>query len=116
MVRRPPRSTRTATLFPYTTLFRSNGIFATMLDDLTAITPTGEDGELVTAWLTDWHTFLDDRESFATALRADSSARMLVSAKDGQHITEYLDAFAGDNDMPACSTPIDVCEIGRAHV
>src|SRR3546814_20613121 len=27
MIRRPPRSTRTATLFPYTTLFRSNGPF-----------------------------------------------------------------------------------------
>src|SRR3546814_9279595 len=25
MIRRPPRSTRTATLFPYTTLFRSKG-------------------------------------------------------------------------------------------
>src|SRR3546814_112746 len=28
MIRRPPRSTRTDTLFPYTTLFRSAGIFA----------------------------------------------------------------------------------------
>src|SRR3546814_4647723 len=28
MIRRPPRSTRTDTLFPYTTLFRSNGLFA----------------------------------------------------------------------------------------
>src|SRR3546814_16123136 len=28
MIRRPPRSTRTATLFPYTTLFRSAGILA----------------------------------------------------------------------------------------
>src|SRR3546814_20390495 len=26
MIRRPPRSTRTATLFPYTTLCRSNGV------------------------------------------------------------------------------------------
>src|SRR3546814_14070448 len=26
MVRRPPRSTRTGTLFPYTTLFRSTGV------------------------------------------------------------------------------------------
>src|SRR3546814_9190714 len=26
MIRRPPRSTRTDTLFPYTTLFRSQGI------------------------------------------------------------------------------------------
>src|SRR3546814_8609790 len=28
MIRRPPRSTRTDTLFPYTTLFRSTGILA----------------------------------------------------------------------------------------
>src|SRR3546814_6167840 len=27
MIRRPPRSTRTDTLFPYTTLFRSIGVF-----------------------------------------------------------------------------------------
>src|SRR3546814_12891699 len=27
MIRRPPRSTRTDTLFPYTTLFRSTGTF-----------------------------------------------------------------------------------------
>src|SRR3546814_1858325 len=27
MIRRPPRSTRTDTLFPYTTLFRSTGFF-----------------------------------------------------------------------------------------
>src|SRR3546814_16104655 len=30
MIRRPPRSTRTATLFPYTTLFRSDGRRATV--------------------------------------------------------------------------------------
>src|SRR3546814_7545530 len=28
MIRRPPRSTRTDTLFPYTTLFRSSGTFS----------------------------------------------------------------------------------------
>src|SRR3546814_12665498 len=32
MIRRPPRSTRTDTLFPYTTLFRSGGFGA--VDDL----------------------------------------------------------------------------------
>src|SRR3546814_942054 len=31
MVRRPPRSTRTDTLFPYTTLFRSGGMAAVAL-------------------------------------------------------------------------------------
>src|SRR3546814_7570544 len=32
MIRRPPRSTRTDTLFPYTTLFRSS-VFQQLLDD-----------------------------------------------------------------------------------
>src|SRR3546814_15897872 len=41
MIRRPPRSTRTDTLFPYTTLFRSNvALFARAEthDDETAVT------------------------------------------------------------------------------
>src|SRR3546814_15737693 len=33
MIRRPPRSTRTDTLFPYTTLFRSNSSFVHQLSD-----------------------------------------------------------------------------------
>src|SRR3546814_19192128 len=33
MIRRPPRSTRTDTLFPYTTLFRSPGTYNVMDDD-----------------------------------------------------------------------------------
>src|SRR3546814_7207950 len=34
MIRRPPRSTRTDTLFPYTTLFRSNDGFRIAEEDL----------------------------------------------------------------------------------
>src|SRR3546814_3350484 len=34
MIRRPPRSTRTDTLFPYTTLFRSTDMFAEKPDQL----------------------------------------------------------------------------------
>src|SRR3546814_18707159 len=33
MIRRPPRSTRTDTLFPYTTLFRSHGLHGIGLAD-----------------------------------------------------------------------------------
>src|SRR3546814_15064444 len=33
MIRRPPRSTRTDTLFPYTTLFRSGRLFAFFMDE-----------------------------------------------------------------------------------
>src|SRR3546814_10590888 len=39
MIRRPPRSTRTDTLFPYTTLFRSRS-------SLTSITPIREDSHI----------------------------------------------------------------------
>src|SRR3546814_14862114 len=38
MIRRPPRSTRTDTLFPYTTLFRSNGSSADYHGDQTTVT------------------------------------------------------------------------------
>src|SRR3546814_6542483 len=43
MIRRPPRSTRTDTLFPYTTLFRSSAVadLKLMFPD---IRPPGEDG------------------------------------------------------------------------
>src|SRR3546814_11798872 len=36
MIRRPPRSTRTDTLFPYTTLFRSTGTYNRMINDKAA--------------------------------------------------------------------------------
>src|SRR3546814_13051962 len=32
MIRRPPRSTRTDTLFPYTTLFRSHGLVRVVVE------------------------------------------------------------------------------------
>src|SRR3546814_17462086 len=41
MIRRPPRSTRTDTLFPYTTLFRSNGAIR-----YSACRGTGQRGQL----------------------------------------------------------------------
>src|SRR3546814_4788630 len=37
MIRRPPRSTRTDTLFPYTTLFRSIELFGPSADQVTAL-------------------------------------------------------------------------------
>src|SRR3546814_8116743 len=39
MIRRPPRSTRTDTLFPYTTLFRSHEIFGREGNDLHCSVP-----------------------------------------------------------------------------
>src|SRR3546814_5662160 len=54
MLRRPPRSTRTDTLFPYTTLFRSAvHVSAAVMEDVQGrvlLTRRGDDGDLAGAW------------------------------------------------------------------
>ena len=87
---------------------QANAIFAEMLDDLEAMAPAGEEGEIVAAWLADWRAYLKDRAEFAERLREDPTAQLLVTARLGEQVTEYMDVFAADNDMPACATPIDV--------
>ncbi|HJR26753.1 MAG TPA: hypothetical protein VJ804_14845 [Acidimicrobiales bacterium] len=92
------------------TLEVANGHLADMLEDLeelVPLVPAGEDREIVEEWLADWHTYLGDREDYAAELLRDPDARLLVTAKGGEQVTEYLDQFAGDNDMPACSTAAD---------
>lgn len=86
----------------------ANAAFDAMLSDLAAIVPPGDDGDLATAWLADWRTYLGDRERYAHALRVDPEARLLVTPKDREQITEFIDAFAADNRMIACGTPLDV--------
>ena len=81
---------------------------AAMLDDLEALAPAGDDGVITKEWIADWRTYLGDREAFATALRTDPKARLLVTAKDSEQITEFIDAFAADNQIPACATPLDL--------
>lgn len=86
----------------------ANEHFAAMVDDLEGIAPNGEDGELVAEWIADWRTYLHDRADYVEALRTDPEAQILVTAKNQDQITEYIDAFAADNRMTACATPIDV--------
>src|SRR3546814_2222312 len=49
MIRRPPRSTRTDTLFPYTTLFRSAIIRRTVVRDLLRRAAVGRQPEIAAA-------------------------------------------------------------------
>jgi hypothetical protein len=86
----------------------ANARFTEMVDDLEAIAPGGEDGEIVTKWLADWRVYLEDRADYAEALRRDPDAQLVVTAKDREQITEYIDAFSADNKMITCATPIDV--------
>src|SRR3546814_5245400 len=47
MIRRPPRSTRTDTLFPYTTLFRSSDLVSRRHDEDSTVTVSAEDNLLI---------------------------------------------------------------------
>src|SRR3546814_18991447 len=49
MIRRPPRSTRTDTLFPYTTLFRSTGTYIIGNGAVAVIDPGPDDADHVHA-------------------------------------------------------------------
>src|SRR3546814_17231046 len=92
MIRRPPRSTRTDTLFPYTTLFRSKthqGQFARTLGALWILTAVHQ-------------------EAFAQSLGGLSRARTTL-----QTLKDNLDII-----LPIAAVIIGVIifEIGRAHV
>src|SRR3546814_3960029 len=63
MIRRPPRSTRTDTLFPYTTLFRStlNDVMSTVMGEL--VSPWDEEFIIQrddNSWLIDGATPIQD--------------------------------------------------------
>src|SRR3546814_15743325 len=63
MIRRPPRSTRTDTLFPYTTLFRSAGFRQTISIYITAIGKQGAESLNTLGW----RTFASTHHPFQTA-------------------------------------------------
>src|SRR3546814_10236207 len=71
MIRRPPRSTRTDTLFPYTTLFRS------VLDTLPWIEQAAEDGGALYIRLSYDKAWLLQERAFHAAL---TIVRRLVAA------------------------------------
>src|SRR3546814_12330781 len=91
MIRRPPRSTRTDTLFPYTTLFRSQR----WMERKTALR------QLI--------KLLPKSSALDAAARADERAGSELHAErvEERHETQAIEAGAD---------PITGEEIGRAHV
>src|SRR3546814_19825227 len=72
MQRRPPRTTRTNTLFPYTTLFRSTANDEITEETLEAFRKAGIDG-VGTIWVND----LDRGAYLSNTLRIDSTKTQL---------------------------------------
>src|SRR3546814_10329823 len=106
MIRRPPRSTRTDTLFPYTTLFRSRAYLAhpllgpryvecvEALQDLAGHDPVVVFGEVDAVKLRSSLTLfgaVGDRPLFAAAL-----ARWYGGERDGKKIAALGGSLAAD--------------------
>src|SRR3546814_5699283 len=86
MIRRPPRSTRTDTLFPYTTLFRSplrdeqevfSAVSGTLGDRIRAI-PDGETGER-TNWINWQKSVIDQAPMLEKRQRSEEHTSELQS-------------------------------------
>src|SRR3546814_9702347 len=115
MIRRPPRSTRTDTLFPYTTLFRSSPLWSP------AVSPSRSEpqwSDLPSAVATGTGQTRMDR----AAVRAVGSRRLPRRAQRRKHvINRHARAVVGI-DGACMDDPIGADDeggrdqIGRAHV
>src|SRR3546814_7599510 len=85
MIRRPPRSTRTDTLFPYTTLFRSAGRLPLFHDDLLE----GEErvDERLWPWRTPRHIHVH-RDHLVHALQDAVVAGVGAAVRSEEHTSE----------------------------
>ena len=85
---------------------RSTDMLSVMLDDITAVTPEDAKGRaIVPDWVADYRTLLDDRYRYAERLRSGDDVAFTETAIRGVPITERIETFAGDNEMPSCAPP-----------
>src|SRR3546814_16392845 len=112
MIRRPPRSTRTDTLFPYTTLFRSS-----LLRHAHQRRPQ----QPVLDHVARLH-FLDDGAGFGLVVRDFDHGLMAIGVERLAHRLDAGDAVALEDGVELAAGRLDAgdktlpLEIGRAHV
>jgi hypothetical protein len=88
---------------------RATDVIERMLDTVVAVDPTDDKGRaIVPMWEADYRTYVEDRREFADGLRAGRNEPFTETAVDGIPISEKLEVFAGDNEMPACAPPHDL--------
>ena len=90
---------------------QSNLMLRAMIEQLRTFAPTADrDGRMTQEWLTDWSTYISDREDYASRLSTDATARFYESTKSSatEQISKPIDRFAYVNDMDDCNTPQDM--------
>lgn len=88
---------------------KSTDILADMLDEVVAVRPTDQKGrEIVPLWEADYRIYLQDRYRYADQLRESGENLAFYETAEGIPISERIETFAGDNEMPACAPPRDL--------
>ena len=85
-------------------------ILEAMLDDVTAVPPSDEKGQgIVPLWADEYRTYLGDRRTFTARLRETlENVPFYETGAGGIPISERLETFADDNEMPSCAPPRDL--------
>lgn len=84
----------------------STDLLGRMLDDIVAVTPADEKGRaIVPDWEAEYRILLDDRYRYAEELRAGENVAFTETAVEGVPITERIEKFTLDNEMPSCAPP-----------
>lgn len=88
---------------------RATDVVEGMLDDVVAAPPADDKGaDLVPQWEDDYRTYIGNRRDFTARLRNGENEPFTEAAVDGIPISEKLEQFAGDNEMPSCAPPQDL--------
>ncbi|MDJ0767481.1 MAG: hypothetical protein QNJ12_01765 [Ilumatobacter sp.] len=88
---------------------RSTDILERMLNEVVAIEPADQKGQgIVPLWEDDYRTYLQDRRNYADDLRETGENLAFYETAVGIPVSERLETFAGDNEMPACAPPRDL--------
>ncbi len=84
----------------------STDLLSEMLDDIVVVVPTDEKGQaIVPEWESEYRLLLQDRYNYAERLRSGQNVPFTETAINGVPITERIEKFALDNEMPTCAPP-----------
>lgn len=88
---------------------RATDIVTRMLDEVVAVAPTDAKGqELIPMWEAEYRVYLADRRAYTAQLRAGVNRPFAETAVENLPVSERLETFAGDNEMPDCAPPRDL--------